>query len=104
MRNESVRDFCARVDSRFFRYGPKPFGADRFFFEMAIPNVPIMQGYQPYIERGLGGTSGQPKMDGVASIHNDWQQNNAVVAIELEKWRRDPTGFRTWQREHKSVD
>jgi hypothetical protein len=104
MRNESVRDFCARVDNRFFRYGPKPFGADRFFFEMAIPNVPIMQGYEPYIEPGLGGTSGHPKMDGVESIHNDWRQNNAVGAIELEKWRRDPTGFRTDQREHKSVD
>ena len=104
MRNKSVRDFCERVDNRFFRYGPEPYGADRYFFEMAIPNVPIMQGYEPYIEPGLGGTSGQPKMDGVKSIHNDWRQNNAVVAIELEKWRRDPMHFRTLHREHNGVN
>jgi hypothetical protein len=89
LRDESVRDFCARVDKRFFRYGPEPFGADRFFFEMGMTNVPLMQGYEPYIEPGLGGTTSQPKMNGVASIHNDWRQNHAVVAIELEKWRRD---------------
>ena len=65
-----------------------------------MPNVPMMQGYEPYIEPGLGGTTGQPKMDGVESIHNDWRQNNAVVAIELEKWRQDPTRFRTRHRDH----
>jgi hypothetical protein len=100
MRDESVRDFCARVDNRFFRYGPERFGGDRFFVEMAMPNVSIMQGYEPYIEPGLGGTTGQPKMDGVVSIYNDWRQNNAVVAIELEKWRQDPTRFRTRQSRH----
>jgi hypothetical protein len=100
MRNASVRDFCARVDKRFFRYGPELFGGDKFFFEMGIPNVPMMQGFEPFIEPGLGGTTGQPKLDGVKSIHNDWRQNNAVVAIELEKWRRDPSGFRTQQRDH----
>ena len=104
MRDESVRDFCARVDKRFFHYGPEPFGADRYFFEMAVPNVPIMQGYEPYIERGLGGTSGHPKMDGIESIHNDWRQNNAVVAIELEKWRKDPMRFRTRHCEHNTAD
>jgi hypothetical protein len=104
MRNESVRDFCARVDKRFFRDGPEPFGADRFFFEMGMTNVPAMQGYEPYIEPGLGGTTGQPKMDGLASIQNDWRQNHAVVAIELEKWRRDPTGFRTQHHDHGYLD
>jgi hypothetical protein len=104
MRDESVRDFCARVDPRFFRYGPEPFGGDRYFFEMAMPNVPIMQGYEPYIEPGLGGTKGPPKIDGVASILSDWKQNQAVVAIELEKWRQQPTHFRTRHREHLTVD
>jgi hypothetical protein len=104
MRDQCVRDFCARVDKRFFQYGPEPFGGDKYFFEMAIPNVPLMQGYQPYIEPGLGGTSGSPKMDGVKSILDDWRQNNAVVALELEKWRRDPTGFRTGHAQHNRVD
>jgi hypothetical protein len=103
IREESVRDFCARVDRRFFRFGPEPFGGDRYFFEMAIPNVPLMQGYAPYIEPGLGGTTDQPKMDGVASIHNDWRQNNAAVAIEFDKWRHDPTGFRTRHSEYQTL-
>lgn len=100
MRNASVREFCEHVDRRLFTYGVEPFGGDRFFFEMAMPNVPIMQGYEPYIEPGLGGTSGQPKMDGIESILNDWRQNNAVTAIELAKWRQDPTRFRTKHHEH----
>ena len=104
MRDESVRDFCAWVDNRFFRYGPKPFGGDMYFFEMAMPNVPIMQGYEPYIEPGLGGTSGSPKMDGIESVYVDWRQNNGMVAIELEKWRQDPTGFRTRHAHHNRVD
>ena len=104
MRDESVRDFCERVDKQFLRYGPEPFGGDEFFFEMGMPNVPTMQGYEPCIEPGLGGTTGQPKLDGVESIQNDWRQNNAVVAIELEKWRRDPTGFRTQHRDHTYLD
>lgn len=104
MRDESVREFCARVDPRFFRLGPEPYGGDRYFFEMAMPNVPIMQGYEPYIEPGLGGTKGQPKADDVHSILSDWRQNHAVVAIELEKWRQKPTHFRTRHSEHVSVD
>jgi hypothetical protein len=103
MRDATVREFCARVDKRFFRYGPEPFGGDRYFFEMAMPNVPIMQGYEPYIEPGLGGTLGQPKVDGVQSILSDWRQNHAVVTIELDKWRQDPTHFRTRHAEHNSV-
>jgi hypothetical protein len=104
MRDESVRDFCARVDKRFFQHGPEPFGGSMYFFEMGMPNVPTMQGYEPFIEPGLGGTTGAPTLDGVESIHNDWRQNNAVVAIELEKWRRDPTGFRTQHRTHTYLD
>jgi hypothetical protein len=104
MRDESVRDFCAKVDPRFFRYGPEPFGGDRYWFEMAMPNVPTMQGYEPFIGPGLGGTSGPPKRNGVESILNDWRHNNAVVAIELEKWRQDPTHFRTKHCEHNRVD
>ena len=104
MRDESVRDFCARVDKRFFREGPEPFGGDMYFFEMGMPNVATMQGHEPSIEPGLGGTTGPPKPDGVESIRDDWRQNNAVVAFELEKWRRDPTGFRTQHRLHTDVD
>lgn len=104
MRDESVREFCARVDRQFFRYGPEPYGGDRFFFEMAMPNVPIMQGYEPYIEPGFGGTGIHPKITGVQSILNDWRQNHAVVAFELEKWRQSPTSFRTRHREHNRVD
>ena len=103
MRDASVREFCERVDKRFFRYGAEPFGGDRYFFEMAMPNVPIMQGYEPYIEPGLGGTLGQPKVDGIQSILGDWRQNHAVVTIELDKWRQDPTHFRTRHSEHNSV-
>lgn len=104
MRAESVREFCGRVDKRFFVHGVEPFGGDRYFFEMAMPNVPIMQGYEPYIEPGLGGSSGPPKIDGIESILNDWRQNNAVTAIELAKWRHDPTHFRTQHREHNRRD
>ncbi len=104
MRDESVREFCARVDPRFFRLGAEPFGGDRYFFEMAMPNVPIMQGYEPYIETGLGGTRGQPKAGDGHSILSDWRQNHAVVAFELEKWRQNPTHFRTRHSEHISVD
>ena len=104
MRAESVREFCAGVDPRFFRYGPEPFGGDRYFFEMAMPNVPIVQGYEPYIEPGLGGTKGAPDIAGEASILSDWRQNHAVTAIELEKWRHAPTYFRTRHREHLTAD
>lgn len=104
MRGESVRAFCQSVDPRFFLDGPEPFGGDKFFFEMAMPNVPLMQGFEPFIEPGLGGTSGAPKPDGIASVLNDWRQNNAVVAIELEKWRQRPTRFRTRHREHNRHD
>ena len=84
MRDESVREFCAGVDARFFRLGAEPYGGDRYFFEMAMPNVPIMQGFEPYIEAGLGGTRGQPKLEDAHSILSDWRQNHAMVAIELE--------------------
>lgn len=104
MRSESVSDFCQRVDRRFFREGPTVFGGDRYFFEMAMPNVPLMQGYEPYIEPGLGGTSGAPVVDGISSVINDWRQNNAVTAIELEKWRKRPTRFRTRHREYTRHD
>ena len=104
MRDESVREFCAQVDRRFFRDGVEPFGGDRFFFEMAMPNVPLMQGYEPFIEPGIGGTKGPPKPNGAASILNDWRQNHAVVAIELEKWRQDPVHFRTRHCEHLRVE
>jgi hypothetical protein len=104
MRDESVREFCTRVNRRFFRCGAEPYGGDRFFFEMAIPNVPIMQGYEPYIEPGFGGSKGQPKVEGTHSILSDWRQNHAVVAIELDKWRQNPTHFRTRHSEHVSVD
>jgi hypothetical protein len=104
MRDESVREFCREVDPRFFQLGTEPFGGDIYFFEMAMPNVPIMQGFEPAIEPGLGGISRQPTIDGVESILNDWRHNNAVVTIELEKWRRDPTRFRTRHREHNQVE
>ena len=104
MRDESVREFCAGVDARFFRLGAEPYGGDRYFFEMAMPNVPIMQGFEPYIEAGLGGTRGQPKPEDAHSILSDWRQNHAMVAIELEKWRQHPTHFRTRHSEHLSVD
>lgn len=104
MREESVRAFCRQVDRRFFQEGPGPFGGDKYFFEMAMPNVPIMQGYEPYIEPGFGGTSGPPPFDGIASVLNDWRQNNAVVAHELEKWRQNPARFRSRHREHICID
>jgi hypothetical protein len=104
MRDESLREFCHTVNPRFFRDGPEPFGGNRFFFEMAMPNLPIMQGFEPYIEPGLGGTGGPPPIDGVASILSDWRQNNAVTANELAKWRQDPVRFRTTHREHVRVD
>lgn len=104
MRDASVREFCATVDPRFYREGPMAFGGDIYFFEMGMPNVPIMQGYEPAIEPGLGGMSRIPRPDGIESILNDWRHNNAVVAIELEKWRRDPTRFRTRHAEHNKVD
>ncbi len=100
MREEIVRAFCAKVDPRFFTLGPELFGGDRYFFEMAMPNVAAMQGYDPFIEPGLGGTHGPPKLNGVASILNDWRQNNAVTAIELQKWKARPTRFRTLHCEH----
>ena len=101
MREESTRHFCRHVDPRFFQEGPAPFGGDRFFFEFAVPNIPIMQGYEPYIEAGLGGTSGPASPESRASILNDWRQNNAVVAFELDKWRQRPTRFRTQHCEHR---
>lgn len=100
MREEIVRAFCAKVDPRFFTLGPEFFGGDRYFFEMAMPNVATMQGFEPFIEPGLGGTHGPPKLNGVASILNDWRQNNAVTAIELQKWKERPTRFRTLHCEH----
>ena len=104
MRGESVREFCARVAPTFFEVGPEPYGGDRFFFEMAMPNVPIMQGFEPFIEPGLGGAGVHPKITGVESILNDWRQNHAVVAFELGKWRQEPTRFRTRHREHVRID
>jgi hypothetical protein len=104
MREESVRHFCRDVDPRFFQEGPAAFGGDRFFFEMAVPNVPLMQGYEPFIEPGLGGTSGPASPEGRVSILNDWRQNNEVVAHELEKWRQRPTRFRTLHCEHNRHD
>lgn len=104
MRAESVRAFCANVDPRFFRDGAQPFGGDIYFFEMGMPNVPLMQGYEPAIEPGRGGTSDIPPWHGIASVLKDWRQNNAVVAIELQKWRQDPTRFRTQHAEHNRLD
>lgn len=104
MRDRSLRDFCARVDPAFFRDGPAAFGGDMFFFEMAIPNVPIMQGYEPYIEPGRGGTSGLPEPGGTVSILNDWRQNNAVVAHAVRQWREDPRGFHSAHAEYREID
>jgi hypothetical protein len=102
MRGKSVREFCAGVDPLFFREGPAPFGGDIYFFEMGMPNVPLAQGYELAIEPGLGATAPTPPEAGV-SIQNDWRQNHAVVAAELERWRRDPVNFRTDHREHRYV-
>jgi hypothetical protein len=96
--------FAHGSTSGFFHYGPEPFGADKYFFEMAIPNVPMMQGYEPYIEPGFGGTSGQPKMDGVKSIHNDWRQNKRGGRHRTREVAAGPTQFRTGHREHIGVD
>lgn len=104
LRDAIVRDFCERVSRRFFTHGPEAFGGDRFFVEMALPDIALMQGYEPYLETGLGGLSRQPKRNGLASVLNDWRNNQAVVSNELDKWRLAPTRFRTAHCEHNRVD
>lgn len=104
LRDAIVRDFCERVSRRFFTHGPEAFGGDRFFVEMALPDIALMQGYEPYLESGLGGLSQEPKRNGSSSVLNDWRNNQAVVAIELDKWRMAPTTFRTAHREHIRID
>jgi hypothetical protein len=103
LREEIVRDFCERVSRRFFTHGPEAFGGDRFFVEMALLDIALMQGYEPYLEPGLGGLSRWPKRNGTESVLNDWRNNQAVVAIELDKWRMAPTSFRTAHCEHNRV-
>ena len=78
MRAESVRDFCDRVDPRFFREGPAPFGGSIYFFEMGMPNVPLAQGFEPALEPGLGATTRVSPEDGV-SIQNDWRRHTRVA-------------------------
>jgi hypothetical protein len=71
---------------------------------MAFPDIALMQGYEPYLEPGLGGLSRDPKRNGSESVLNDWRNNQAVFAIELDKWRLAPTTFSTTRSEHNRVD
>jgi hypothetical protein len=86
MREEIVREFCRAVDNAFFRTDPREYGADRWFFEIGMPSIASMQGYEPFIEMHVPGAN-DPR-DNVWFAY-DIRQNHRIVAAELERWREN---------------
>ncbi len=103
MRYACVRDFVDRVHPKFFFDGPDAFGGSRFFAEFALPNVAVVQGYEPFVGDGVGGTHGPAERGAERAIMNDWRQNNGMVRHELARWREDPVGFEAYAVEHTVV-
>ena len=103
LRDTTLRAFCAEADPRFWVEGAAPFGGDRFFFEMAFPNLPITDGYEPFVEDGRGGTIGPPAAGERFSALNDWRQNHAIVRRELDLWRANPTTYRPGRHAHRRM-
>lgn len=102
VRAECLRAFVDGVHPTFFTHGPEPFGGDRYFGEFALPNVPIVQGYEPAIGEGLGGTSVYSP-SGTSAILSDWRQNNAMARFQLERWRQDPTTYEPPRIVHQRI-
>ncbi|MGI9252995.1 MAG: hypothetical protein ACR2J8_04560 [Thermomicrobiales bacterium] len=103
MRDECLREFVEQVDPRFFTLGPEPFGGDRYFFEFAVPNIPLLQGWSAAGPAGEGGDSGYPANGARVAVLNDWRQNNAMMRHELERWRHDPVRFLPRPVEHVTL-
>ncbi|MFM9106195.1 MAG: hypothetical protein ACKOWF_05805 [Chloroflexota bacterium] len=103
LRDDCLRDFVRRVDPRLFTAGVEPFGGDRYFFEFAAPNIPLVQGWSAAGPEGEGGSSGMPGCGASAAILNDWRQNNAMMRCELERWRQDPLRFVPRPVEHRTM-
>jgi hypothetical protein len=103
MRYGCVRDFADRVHPKFFYDGPEAFGGNRFFGEFALPNVAIVQGYEPFVGEGVGGTHAPAEPGTDKAIMNDWRQNNGMVRHELARWREDPVGFEPYVVAHTVV-
>ncbi len=103
MRYACVRDFVDRVHPKFFFAGPEAFGGNRFFAEFALPNVAIVQGYEPFVGEGVGGTHAPAERGAEKAIMNDWRQNNGMVRHELARWRENPVRFEPFDVAHTTV-
>jgi hypothetical protein len=90
MRGTVLRRFCDVVGPRFFTTDPKAYGAGRWFFEMAFPSIPSMQGFDPYIPMDVHGTN-DPRDD--INLTFDAKQTHRLALAELERWRQDPFDF-----------
>jgi hypothetical protein len=90
MRDQIVRDFCDAVGCEFFRTPLGAFGASRYLFEIGIPSVASMQGYEPFIDRDVPGEN-DPRDD--IWLSYDQKQNHRIALAELERWRTDRFAF-----------
>ena len=90
LRGDIVRAFCDAVSPWFFRTDPADYGASRWLFEMAIPSIATMQGFEPYIDMDVPGAN-DPRDD--IMLDRDMRQVHRLAQEELQRWREDPFAF-----------
>ena len=90
LRESIPRRFCQTAGPQFFRTPPGAYGAGRYFFEIGLPNIATMQGYEPFIDADVPGEN-HPRDD--AWLRHDPKQNHRLARAELERWRADPYQF-----------
>ena len=93
LRAEIVKTFCNTVDEALFTHGVEMFGASLAFFEDGFPNIASLQGYEPYIEEGVGRTTLPLTAAVDFNVWADERQNHHIMRRELERWRADTCGY-----------
>ena len=93
LRAEIVKAFCNTVDEAFYTHGVETFGATLAFFEDGFPNIASLQGYEPYIEEGIGRTTLPLTAAVDYNVWADERQNHHIMRRELERWRADPCEY-----------
>jgi hypothetical protein len=93
LRSQIVKAFCEAVTEDFFLLGVESCGGSIGFFEHGFPAVASLQGYEPYVEGGLGRTTLPLTASIDANVWADERQNHYLIRRELERWRSNPAGY-----------
>jgi hypothetical protein len=93
MRYTTVQAFVTQVPESLFTEGVEALGGGYNFFEEGMPNLPMLLGLEPYIERGVGRTTLPLTAAADFNVWADERQNHLLARRHLEEWRKDPERF-----------